>query len=61
MSEFVNQAIPFLKFGNRRGLACYQLQIPWIREFRDIFDSSFEYDPVHQFHFFIEPDHDQKR
>jgi hypothetical protein len=56
MSEFKNRAIPFLKFGNRRGLACYQLQIPWIREFRDMFPNSFEYDPVNHFHFFIEPE-----
>lgn len=52
MCRFENIKIPFHTVGNKQVLYCYQLMEPAIKEFRELFDNCFEYEPMNQYHIF---------
>jgi hypothetical protein len=62
VSDYVDVAVPFIVFGNRRGLTDMQMQQqPWVREFFSRFRHCFEYDPYRDVYLFIEEGNDDRQ
>lgn len=56
MAKYESVPVPFIQVGKRRALSDFQLMLdPSLVDFVRRFASSFEYDPVGCYYFFIEP------